>query len=1036
LGPLEVVSDGGPVRLTALKQRALLALLLIDCNRVVPAELLIEALWPDQPSENRAGSLQVLISQLRRTLEPDRIRGSSSTILVTAPGGYELRVQDDALDARRFERLSEEGRRALGAGNAERARRELESGLELWRGRALADVAYVPSAQSEARRLEELRVSTRADVCDARLRLGEHAALVGELRSIIAQEPWQERFRAQLMLALYRCDRQAEALDAYQAARREMVEELGIEPSPSLQRLQAAILRHDPGLELIAEDGLPAGVRAEGTGQLAVPDRASAPGPAESPGVVGRPAWRRVAVLAAAVAAAGAAAAVALWPSGGTDRAARGGGGDAVQLVDPVAGRTLAHVPVGASPTSVAVGAGSVWVLNADDRTVSRIDPVTRHVEKTFSTGETPTELVFAGGALWVGSGYRAGTTRSANALTQAFTRVDPSSGRVVANVPLPKPPEPDPRPGHLPGTVSAVGAFGAIWAIAPDFSVVRIDARSNRVVARIPVVADAIAAGEDAIWLLAADRRLLLRVDPTANAVADRTAVPPGGTAIAAGGGAVWVTNPYAEAVLRVRPGSRPAVETIPVGVGAAGIAADARGVWIANVLTDTVIRVDPDNGQVRQALPSRFPQNIAIGAGAVWVSSQRPDLRACEPVVYPGRGSPDFIVASDLPLQIQAADRVAIRRAADAVRFVIAQHQFRAGRYTIGYRSCDNSTAAAPSWDIGRCLANAKAYAAQARVIGVIGTYVSECAQVEIPVTNRTPSGPLPMVSGWNTYSALTRGSPQQQRVLYASGERHYFRVIAEDHAQAAAGAMLAEQLGARRVFAVHSLDGVGTDLALSFSRQARRVGLDVVGVERYDRTALSLRALAARIGRTRADAVYVGARFNEGGAVLVRDLRAVLGRRLRLIVPDIFLGVPDLIAAAGGAARGVYYTTAGLPDQRLPTEGRRFLAAFDAKRPPEPDVWPPASHGAAAAETLLDAIARSDGTRRGVVAALHAMRASDSILGSLSFDGRGDTTNRAIAVWRVAGNPEQNSTRAAVLQGAVLDRVLRPPANLVKP
>jgi branched-chain amino acid transport system substrate-binding protein len=676
-----------------------------------------------------------------------------------------------------------------------------------------------------------------------------------------------------------------------------------------------------------------------------------------------------------------------------------------------------------------------VPVLNADDRTVSRVNPRTREVEKTFATGETPTELAFAGGALWVGSGYRAGTTRSANARTHAFARVDPASGRVVANVPLPKPPQPDPRPGHLPGTVSAVGAFGALWAIAPDFSVVRIDARSNRIVARIPVVADAIAAGGDAIWVLAADRQRLLRIDPTTNAVVARTVLPPGGIAIAAGGGAVWVTDPYAETMLRVRPGSRAPVQTIPVGVGAAGIAADARGVWIANVLTDTVISVDPDNGQVRQALPARFPQNIAIGAGAVWISTQRPDLRACEPVVYPGRGDPDFIVASDLPLQTQAADRVAIRRAADAIRFAIAQRQFRAGRYTIGYRSCDNSTAAAGSFDIGRCLANAKGYAAEGQVIGVIGTYNSECAQVEIPVTNRTPSGPVPIVSGWNTYSALTRGPPQQQRVLYASGDRHYFRVIAEDHAQATAGAMLARQLGARRVFALHSLDGVGTDLAMSFSRQARRLGLDVAGVVSYDRTATNFRALAARIGRAHADAVYIGARFNEAGPILVRDLRAVLGRRLRVIVPDIFLGVPDLIGAAGRAAQGVYYTAAGLPDQRLPVQGRRFLAAFDASRPSEPDAWPPASHGAAAAEALLDAIARSDGTRTSVVAALHATR-MHGVLGRFAFDSRGDTTNRAIAVWRVAGDPAHNSTRAPVLQGAVLDRVLRPPATWVKP
>ena len=194
-----------------------------------------------------------------------------------------------------------------------------------------------------------------------------------------------------------------------------------------------------------------------------------------------------------------------------------------------------------------------------------------------------------------------------------------------------------------------------------------------------------------------------------------------------------------------------------------------------------------------------------------------------------------------------------------------------------------------------------------------------------------------------------------------------------------------MLAKQLGARRIFVLHSLDPVGTNLARSFPTPTRRLGLDIVGLEQYDRTATSFRALARRIRLARPDAVYIGARFNERGAFLVRDLRAVLGRRVRLIVTDIFLGVPDLIAGAGDAARGVYYTAAGLPDERLPAAGRRFLAAFDTGRAPESDVWPPASHAAAAAEALLDALARSDGTRRDVVAQLHALN-TDGLLGRL--------------------------------------------------
>ena len=215
LGPLEVHADGRPVRLTAFKQRALLAVLLIDANRTVPVERLVECIWRDRPPDDAGAALQVLVAQLRRALEPGRRPNAPSYVLLTRPGGYELRMEPGQVDAARFETLSAQGRDALARGDPAGARARLDAGLALWRGAAFADFPDDPFAQAERARLEEERLAAVTDVNDARLRLGDHAALVGDLRALVVRHPLQERFRAQLMLALYRCGRQAEALEAY-----------------------------------------------------------------------------------------------------------------------------------------------------------------------------------------------------------------------------------------------------------------------------------------------------------------------------------------------------------------------------------------------------------------------------------------------------------------------------------------------------------------------------------------------------------------------------------------------------------------------------------------------------------------------------------------------------------------------------------------------------------------------------------------------------------------------------------------------------
>jgi DNA-binding SARP family transcriptional activator len=242
LGPLEVRGDSGPVRVPGARERALLADLLVNAGRVVSADRLVEDLWGDHPPGNPANALQGRVSALRRALGPD-----GAALLATRPPGYLLAADPEQLDAARFQRLVTQANQAA-AGSAE-AVRLLEEALGLWRGPALAEFADRPWAQTEAARLQELRLAAQEALVELRLAAGGHAELVRELEALVAAEPHRERSVGQLMLALYRSGRQADALEVYRRARAVLAEELGIDPAPELQRLHQAILVQDPALE-------------------------------------------------------------------------------------------------------------------------------------------------------------------------------------------------------------------------------------------------------------------------------------------------------------------------------------------------------------------------------------------------------------------------------------------------------------------------------------------------------------------------------------------------------------------------------------------------------------------------------------------------------------------------------------------------------------------------------------------------------------------------------------------------------------------
>jgi DNA-binding SARP family transcriptional activator len=245
LGPLEVLERGRAVTLRGAREKAVLVYLLLHAGEVVPTDRLIDQLWGEEPPETARKSLQVRVAGIRKTLGAD--------LLLTQGPGYVIRAGPDTLDLHRFERLVAEADQLEPRSAADK----LREALSLWRGPPLADFAYEPFAQGPIGRLEELRVVALERRIDADLELGRPAELVGELEALVAEHPLRERLRGQLILALYRSGRQAEALDAYRATREALVEELGIDPSPALQELERAVLRQDSALDL-AQPALPA----------------------------------------------------------------------------------------------------------------------------------------------------------------------------------------------------------------------------------------------------------------------------------------------------------------------------------------------------------------------------------------------------------------------------------------------------------------------------------------------------------------------------------------------------------------------------------------------------------------------------------------------------------------------------------------------------------------------------------------------------------------------------------------------------------
>jgi branched-chain amino acid transport system substrate-binding protein len=368
----------------------------------------------------------------------------------------------------------------------------------------------------------------------------------------------------------------------------------------------------------------------------------------------------------------------------------------------------------------------------------------------------------------------------------------------------------------------------------------------------------------------------------------------------------------------------------------------------------------------------------------------------RSCTELLYEGGGKPDVIVVSDFPRRGIGADTTKLM--VDAIEFVLRRRDFRAGDYRVGYQSCNDTVGDEP-YDEYLCRRNARAYVATADVVGIIGPWNSGCAFEQIPIVSRKAAGPLAMISPSNTFVGLTLAAAGAGR-LYPDGVRSYVRVVTHDWAQGGAAAQTVARLRVRRVALVHQdfKDEYARGLTLSFRAFARRVGLEV---REFDWPPLrSYRALARSVAATRPQAVYLAGVTQVNGKRLVLDLRAVLGPSVTFVAPDSF-AADDVAQALGPAGEGMRVTVPGFPPQALPAAGKRFVREFGASLSERRALGAP--EAAQAAEVLIDAIARSDGTRASVVKELFATRVTNGILGSFSFDRNGDIVPGPVGVYR---------------------------------
>jgi YVTN family beta-propeller protein len=568
LGPLEVWKDGRRVELGVGKQRALLAVLLLRANQVVSTDELIDALWGANPPPTAHKALQGGVSQIRRAL--------GSAAVLTRPPGYSLSVDRDSLDADSFERLLADGRR-LAHDDPARGAELLRGALALWRGPVLPEFAFEEFARNEIARLEELKLTALEERIDADLELGRHADVVPELELAVNRNPLRERLRAQLMVALYRSNRQAEALAVYQQGRRLLAEELGLQPAPQLQDLERAILSQDPSLELQS-------------------------GHCPSERRSGRSSRRRVLVwgLVGVTAAIAALVAVIGLTHGGTSSTAGTVTPDSVVQIDARTNDIVAVRSVGTDPIFLASLGPWIFTINAPDRTLSRLARA-EPVRTLGASTKSPFGLLASPqGTLWIGS-YDTGE----------ITEVEPSSLLILRRI-------------RFPDSGVTPAAVGRRFLWVTDGAIYQLRLSTGRPAHRFSIgAAGAVALYNGRAYATSVDG--LVRIDGSVVEHLARIASP---SDVDVGFGSVWVSSFSTSRVYRVNPFTGVVENVIQVGDGPLFLAVGAGAVWVTNEHSGTISRIDPRTDKVTATIRTgHHPKGIAVAGHFVWaaVSSVR---------------------------------------------------------------------------------------------------------------------------------------------------------------------------------------------------------------------------------------------------------------------------------------------------------------------------------------------------------------------------------------------------------------------------
>jgi branched-chain amino acid transport system substrate-binding protein len=376
-----------------------------------------------------------------------------------------------------------------------------------------------------------------------------------------------------------------------------------------------------------------------------------------------------------------------------------------------------------------------------------------------------------------------------------------------------------------------------------------------------------------------------------------------------------------------------------------------------------------------------------------------------SCRALEYKGEGDPDILIASDLPRQ--GGSRLQTTQMVGAMRLLLDEKGWKSGDYNIAFQDCDDATAQAGKWDSGKCSQNAQAYAQNESVGAVIGTFNSGCAAVIIPVLNQAPGGDLLMVSPANTYGCLTEPcAGNEPEKYYPTGTRNYARVAPSDPNQGAVVAQLMKEQGVKSVYILNDKEAYGLGVAKNVQGAAKAAGIDIAGFAAYEPKSANFEALFTKIKGTNPDAAFIGGLIDENAGQLINDKVAVLGPNngaVKLFLPDGFATDAVFQPAEGGTAKAkdAFFTVAGAPVDEFKGKGGEFAQKFQSEVLDGKPVDPYAILAVQAADTVLQAIANSDGSRQSIRDELFKLKVDDGYIGGFEFNENGDVTGASGSV-----------------------------------